>query len=58
MKYLDKIEYFEVMFFCFLSLSDSSQTKKRPLEKENCSLMTSTSNNHSHLNVILRATSP
>jgi len=38
---------------------DSSQTKKRPLEKENCSLVTSTTNNNnSNSNIVLRATSP
>ncbi|UJR08969.1 hypothetical protein I4U23_013220 [Adineta vaga] len=38
---------------------ESSQTKKRPLEKENCSVGTPTGNTHSsHSNVILRVTSP
>ncbi|CAF1121971.1 unnamed protein product [Rotaria sordida] len=41
-----------------MNLSDSSQIKKRPLEKENCSLVTSTTNNHLHSNVVIRATSP
>ncbi|CAF2729674.1 unnamed protein product [Rotaria sp. Silwood2] len=41
-----------------INLSDSSHIKKRPLEKENCSLVTSTTNNHLHSNVVLRATSP
>ncbi|CAF1511070.1 unnamed protein product [Rotaria sp. Silwood1] len=41
-----------------MNISDSSQIKKRPLEKENCSLMTSTINNHLHTNIGLRATSP
>jgi hypothetical protein len=41
-----------------INFSDSSQAKKRPLEKENCSLMTSTSNHPSYSNIGLRATSP
>ncbi|CAF1326889.1 unnamed protein product [Adineta steineri] len=46
--------------FTHANVSESSQTKKRALEKENCSLVTSTSNNHqsSHANVVIRATSP
>jgi hypothetical protein len=38
--------------------SDSSSTKKRPLEKENCSVLTSSSSNNSHSDIVLRTTSP
>jgi hypothetical protein len=44
--------------FTHMNSSESSSTKKRPLEKENCSLMPSTTNHHSHTNIALRATSP
>ncbi|CAF0800104.1 unnamed protein product [Adineta ricciae] len=39
------------------NMSESSQTKKRPLEKENCSLGTSTGSNHSsHSTLVSRVT--
>ncbi|CAF1010501.1 unnamed protein product [Rotaria magnacalcarata] len=41
-----------------MNVSDSSHVKKRPLEKENCSVVTSTLNNHLQSNLVLRATSP
>ncbi|CAF1049403.1 unnamed protein product [Rotaria sordida] len=40
-----------------INLSDSSPTKKRPLEKENYSVVTNSSNNHTHSNTVLRNTS-
>jgi hypothetical protein len=38
--------------------SDSSSTKKRPLEKENCSVLTNSSSNNSDSDIVLRTTSP
>ena len=40
------------------SLPDSSPTKKRPLEKENYSVVTNSSSNHTQSNIVLRNTSP
>ncbi|CAF3944616.1 unnamed protein product, partial [Rotaria sp. Silwood2] len=40
-----------------VNLSDSSPTKKRPLEKENYSVVTNSSNNNTHSNSILKNTS-
>ena len=46
-------------YLWIFSLPDlSSPTKKRPLEKENCSVLPTSSNTNSHSNTILRATSP
>jgi hypothetical protein len=41
-----------------VSLSDLSPAKKRPLEKENCNVPTSSSSNNSHSDILLRTTSP
>ncbi|CAF3802221.1 unnamed protein product, partial [Rotaria magnacalcarata] len=39
-------------------LPDSSSTKKRPLEKENYSILTNSSSNHAQSNIVLRNISP
>jgi hypothetical protein len=44
--------------FIDFSLSDLSPAKKRPLEKENCNVPTSSSSNNSHSDILLRTTSP
>ncbi|CAF1170774.1 unnamed protein product [Rotaria magnacalcarata] len=41
-----------------VNLPDSSSTKKRPLEKENYSVLTNSSSNQTQPNIVLRNTSP